>query len=53
MREIEIERISYHIQASIKRSKNRNRKRKKVLFVSDLDMDIQNLWQKGLWRKLI
>lgn len=36
MIDIEIETISYHIQASIKRSRNKNRQRKNILFVSEL-----------------
>ena len=28
-------------------------KEKKYYLFLNLDMDIQNLWQKGLWRKLI
>ncbi|HBJ79850.1 MULTISPECIES: BglG family transcription antiterminator [Fusobacterium] len=52
MREIEIERISYHIQASIKRSKNRNRKRKKVLFVSEFGYGYTKLMAERLMEEV-
>ena len=52
MKGYEIERISYHVQASVRRSKNKNRKRKKVMFVSEFGYGYTKLIAERLSEEL-
>lgn len=52
MQDYEIERISCHIQASIKRSKNKNRKRKNILFVSEFGYGYTKLMSERLMEEM-
>lgn len=52
MNEDEIERISYHIQVSIRRSKNKNRQRKNIMFVSEFGYGYTKLMAERLAEEL-
>ena len=52
MNEDEIERISYHIQASIRRSKNKNRQRKNIMFVSEFGYGYTKLMAERFGRRV-